>query len=54
MRIVLFLLTNLAEMVTLSIVASILGINQIITAQGMNFGGLLMFAACFVVGTTAF
>ena len=49
-RIFLFLVTNLAVVVTLSVVASVLGINQYITAQGINFGALLMFAAVFGFG----
>jgi heat shock protein HtpX len=49
-RVFLFLMTNLAVMVTLSIVASLLGVNRYITAQGMNFGALLGFAAVFGFG----
>ena len=49
-RIFLFLVTNIAVVVTLSIVASVLGINQYITAQGINFGALLAFAAVFGFG----
>jgi heat shock protein HtpX len=49
-RIFLFLVTNIAVVVTLSVVASVLGINQYITAQGINFGALLMFAAVFGFG----
>jgi heat shock protein HtpX len=47
-RIFLFLVTNLAVVVVLGIVASLLGVNRYLTAQGMNFGGLLAFA--FVMG----
>jgi heat shock protein HtpX len=47
-RIFLFLATNLAVVVVLGIVASLLGVNRYLTAQGMNFGGLLAFA--FVMG----
>jgi heat shock protein HtpX len=49
-RIFLFLATNIAVVVTLSIVASVLGINQYVTAQGIDFGALLMFAAVFGFG----
>lgn len=49
-RIFLFLMTNLAVMVTLSIVASLLGVNRYITAQGINFTALLGFAAVFGFG----
>ena len=52
-RIFLFLVTNLAVVVTLSVVASVLGINQYITAQGLDFGALLMFAAVFGFGGIA-
>lgn len=47
-RIFLFLVTNLAVVVVLGIVASLLGVNRYLTAQGMNFGALLAFA--FVMG----
>ncbi|RCX10202.1 protease HtpX [Extensimonas vulgaris] len=47
-RIFLFLLTNLAVVVVLGVVASLLGVNRYLTAQGMNFGALLGFA--FVMG----
>ena len=47
-RIVLFLLTNLAVVVVLGVVASLLGVNRYLTAQGMNFGALLGYA--FVIG----
>jgi len=49
-RIFLFLVTNIAVVLTLSVVASVLGINQYITAQGIDFGALLMFAAVFGFG----
>jgi heat shock protein HtpX len=47
-RIFLFLATNSAVIVVLGVVGSLLGINQYLTARGMNFGGLLAFA--FVIG----
>ena len=49
-RIVLFLATNLAVMLVLSVVASLLGVNQWLTANGLNFGALLAFAALFGFG----
>lgn len=47
-RIVLFLITNLAVMVVLSIITDLLGINQALAANGLNIGALLAFSA--VVG----
>ena len=49
-RIFLFLATNLAVMITLSVVASVLGLNQFITAQGLDPFALLGFAAVFGFG----
>ncbi len=49
-RIALFLLTNLAVVVTLSAVAQILGLDRIMGAQGLNLGALLGFAALFGFG----
>ncbi len=49
-RIVLFLLTNLAVMVVLSIVLSVLGVDRFLSAQGLNVGMLLVFS--LVVGFT--
>lgn len=49
-RIVLFLLTNLAVMLVLSLAASILGVNRWMTSQGINFGSLLIFCALFGFG----
>ena len=43
-RIVLFVLTNLAVVVVLGIVASLLGVNRYLTPQGLNLGMLLGFA----------
>ncbi|MCP5321387.1 MAG: protease HtpX [Pseudomonadales bacterium] len=53
-RIGLFLLTNLAVMVTLSIVVHLLGFNRFISAQGMNYAALLGFAAVFGFGGALF
>ncbi|MBI3533148.1 MAG: protease HtpX [Curvibacter sp. PD_MW3] len=43
-RIVLFVLTNLAVVVVLGIVASLLGVNRYLTANGLNLGALLGYA----------
>ena len=47
-RIVLFLATNIAVMLVLSVTLSILGVNRFLTANGLNMGMLLVFSA--VVG----
>lgn len=49
-RIFLFIVTNLAVMLTLSITAHLLGLNQFITKNGINFTTLLGFAAIFGFG----
>src|SRR5262245_32282557 len=49
-RIVLFLITNIAVMLVLSVTASLLGVNRYLTAQGLNFGMLLAFAAVMGFG----
>ena len=49
-RIVLFVLTNLAVVVVLGIVASLLGVNRYLTANGLNLGMLLAFAAVIGFG----
>ncbi len=43
-RIALFVLTNLAVVVVLGVVASLLGVNKFLTANGLNLGALLGFA----------
>jgi hypothetical protein len=43
-RIILFVLTNLAVVSVLGIVASLLGVNRFLTANGLNLGALLGFA----------
>ena len=43
-RIFLFILTNLAVMLVLSIVASLLGVNRYLTANGLNLSALLGFS----------
>ncbi len=47
-RIFLFLATNLAVVVVLGVVASLLGVNRYLTANGLNLGALLGFA--FIMG----
>ena len=49
-RIILFLITNIAVMVVLSIVTSVLGLNQLLAANGLNPGALLVYSA--LVGFT--
>ena len=43
-RVLLLIVTNIAVMVVLSIVASLLGVDRYLTARGMNFGALLGFS----------
>lgn len=49
-RIMLFLATNMAVLAMLSIVAHLFGFNRMLSAQGLNFGALLGFAAVFGFG----
>jgi heat shock protein HtpX len=49
-RIVLFLVTNLAVMLVLSVMLNVLGVNRFIAAEGLNVGMLVVFSA--VVGFT--
>ena len=49
-RIALFLVTNIAVMLVLSVTLSILGVNRFLTANGLNMGSLLVFS--MVVGFT--
>ncbi|MBL8522323.1 MAG: protease HtpX [Betaproteobacteria bacterium] len=49
-RVVLFLLTNLAVMLVLGIITSLLGVNQFLAGKGLNLPMLLAFSA--VVGFT--
>jgi heat shock protein HtpX len=49
-RIVLFLATNLAVMLVLSVVLSVLGVNRFLAGEGLNVGMLVVFSA--VVGFT--
>ncbi len=49
-RVFLFLVTNLAVVFVLGIVANLLGVDRWLTANGLNYGGLLVFAALFGFG----
>ncbi|MGH8530234.1 MAG: protease HtpX [Nevskiales bacterium] len=49
-RVLLFLATNLAVILVLGVVTSLLGVNQWITAQGLNYEALLVFASVFGFG----
>ncbi len=49
-RIFLFLVTNLAVIVVMSVVLSLLGVNRYLYSRGLDFGGLLVFS--LVVGFT--
>jgi heat shock protein HtpX len=49
-RIALFLMTNLAVVLVLSVVTSLLGVNRWITANGLNYESLLVFCAIFGFG----
>ena len=49
-RIALFLATNLAIIVVLGFVCSLLGIDRALAAEGLNFGALLAFSAVFGFG----
>ncbi|MBS4097520.1 MAG: protease HtpX [Sulfuricella sp.] len=49
-RIILFLITNLAVMLVLGVVASLLGVNKYLTGNGLNLGMLLGFAAVMGFG----
>ena len=49
-RIVLFLATNLAVLVVLSVVVSLLGVDKYLTQQGIDYRSLLVFAAVIGFG----
>jgi len=49
-RVFLFLLTNLAVMVVLGVVASLLGVNRWLTANGLNYEALMGFALVWGMG----
>ncbi|MBB5017909.1 heat shock protein HtpX [Chitinivorax tropicus] len=49
-RVILLIATNIGVMLVLSIVASMLGVNRYLTANGLNLGMLLVFAAIMGFG----
>jgi heat shock protein HtpX len=49
-RIFLFVLTNLAVVLVLGIVSRLLGVDRYLTANGINYGSLLVFAAIMGFG----
>jgi heat shock protein HtpX len=49
-RVVLLIATNLAVVLLLSVVASVLGIDRMLTNEGINFSALLMFSALLGFG----
>lgn len=49
-RIFLFLLTNIAVVLVLSVVASVLGVDRFLTQEGLNLPMLLAFCAVFGMG----
>jgi heat shock protein HtpX len=49
-RIVLFLITNLAIMIVLSIVLNLLGVGSVINSHGLDMGSLIVVAAVFGFG----
>ena len=49
-RILLFLLTNIAVLLVLSVVCSLLGVDHYLTRRGLNLGMLLVFAAIMGMG----
>jgi heat shock protein HtpX len=49
-RIALLIVTNLAVVLLLSLVASLLGIDRMMTAQGINFTSLMLFSALLGFG----
>ena len=49
-RVALFVLTNLAVMLVLTVVARLLGLDAYLTSRGQDLGGLLIFAALFGFG----
>lgn len=49
-RVFLFLVTNFAVIIVLSVVANLLGADRWLTANGLNLEGLLVFSAIFGMG----
>ena len=52
-RVFLFVLTNIAILIVLSIAVRLLGLDRYLTESGISYGGLLVFAAIFVYRHTA-
>lgn len=53
-RVALFVVTNLAIVLLLGVVTSLLGVNRFLTAQGLNLGMLLAFASVIGFGGAIF
>ncbi len=53
-RIILFLATNLAVMLVMSMVLSLLGVNNYLTANGINFSALMVFSLVIGFGGAIF
>ena len=49
-RVMLFLATNFAVVIVLMVITSLLGVNQYIEQQGINYEALLIFASVFGFG----
>jgi heat shock protein HtpX len=49
-RILYFIITNIAILLVLSVVLSVLGVDQFLTQEGLNLGQLLVFCAVFGMG----
>ena len=49
-RVFLFVLTNIAILIVLSIAVRVLGLDRYLTESGINYGSLLVFAAIFGMG----
>jgi heat shock protein HtpX len=49
-RILLFLVTNIAVLLVLSVVASVLGVDRFLTEEGLSLGSLLVFSAIIGFG----
>ena len=49
-RVFLFVLTNIAILIVLSIAVRVLGLDRYLTESGISYGGLLVFAAVFGMG----
>ncbi|TXI91166.1 MAG: zinc metalloprotease HtpX, partial [Burkholderiaceae bacterium] len=49
-RILLLVATNMAVMLVISVIVSLLGVNRFLTANGLNLGMLLVYSA--VIGFT--